>query len=227
MASSGNELSEKQKQRIEENRQKALERRKQRRQISSAGSQLATGNGQQVGKNSSKFLSTQKQTIPSLQDCLVKARENKTSVIPKLGIIHLYSQFQSKDVNSRVTVSHKNGSNFYSATNEDLTKSIVSNHSTFQHERKKHDNSVFTSAHSSGFLPPDSISHNHKSANNGRGKKDQNTLSVSCLSEKRVKGFCVLISRDRFCVNVGYHAQLIGVFKRITSRSYGEFVPLW
>lgn len=43
---------------------------------------------------------------------------------------------------------------------------------------------------------------------------------------KVVKGTCVLISKNRFAVKAGYHAQLIGMFKTIPSRSYGELLVL-
>lgn len=39
-----------------------------------------------------------------------------------------------------------------------------------------------------------------------------------------VKGKCVLISRFRFEVDIGYSAEVIGVFKQMNSRNYGESV---
>lgn len=38
-----------------------------------------------------------------------------------------------------------------------------------------------------------------------------------------VRGKCVSHSEERFRVEVGYHAELIAVFKNIPSRNYGEF----
>jgi hypothetical protein len=38
---------------------------------------------------------------------------------------------------------------------------------------------------------------------------------------KITKGTCILISKKRFAVKVGYHAQLIGLFRTIPSHSYG------
>lgn len=37
-----------------------------------------------------------------------------------------------------------------------------------------------------------------------------------------VKGKCVLTSRSRFEVDIGYSAEVIGVFKQMDSRNYGE-----
>jgi hypothetical protein len=42
--------------------------------------------------------------------------------------------------------------------------------------------------------------------------------------QKPVKGSCVLITRDRFEVNVGYSAPLVEVFKSMKSRQYGKYV---
>lgn len=40
-----------------------------------------------------------------------------------------------------------------------------------------------------------------------------------------VGGRCVSHSRDRFRVEVGYHAELIAVFKTIPSKNYGKCLP--
>ena len=39
------------------------------------------------------------------------------------------------------------------------------------------------------------------------------------------RGKCVPHSKDRFRVEVGYHAELIAVFKSIQSKTYGECLP--
>lgn len=51
------------------------------------------------------------------------------------------------------------------------------------------------------------------------------TKSVSnAFSKARViKGTCVLLSKTRFKVVVGFHAKLIGVLKTIPSKCYGKF----
>lgn len=40
-----------------------------------------------------------------------------------------------------------------------------------------------------------------------------------------VRGKCVLHTEDRFRVEVGYHAELIAVFKTIPSKNYGKGLP--
>jgi len=55
---------------------------------------------------------------------------------------------------------------------------------------------------------------------------DVNSLLKMCKNWKKpsafVKGKCMLISRLRFEVDIGYSAEVIGVFKQMDSRNYGE-----
>lgn len=55
---------------------------------------------------------------------------------------------------------------------------------------------------------------------------DVKSLLKMCKNWKKpsalVKGKCVLISRLRFEVDIGYSAEVIGVFKQMGSRNYGE-----
>lgn len=57
-------------------------------------------------------------------------------------------------------------------------------------------------------------------------RADVKSLLKMCKNWKKpsalVKGKCVLISRLRFEVDIGYSAEVIGVFKQMTSRIYGE-----
>lgn len=46
--------------------------------------------------------------------------------------------------------------------------------------------------------------------------------ATSNSKSKPVSGHCELISKDRFTVHVGYHKQMIDVFKTILSKSYGK-----
>lgn len=60
------------------------------------------------------------------------------------------------------------------------------------------------------------------------GGVDVMALLKMCKNWKKpsalVKGKCVLISRFRFEVDIGYSAEVIGVFKQMNSRNYGESV---
>lgn len=55
---------------------------------------------------------------------------------------------------------------------------------------------------------------------------DVKSLLKMCKNWKKpsalVRGKCVLISRLRFEVDIGYSAEVIGVFKQMDSRNYGE-----
>lgn len=37
-----------------------------------------------------------------------------------------------------------------------------------------------------------------------------------------LKGKCLLVCRSRFEVDIGYHAEVIGLFKQMSSRNYGK-----
>lgn len=55
---------------------------------------------------------------------------------------------------------------------------------------------------------------------------DVKSLLKMCKNWKKpsalVKGKCILISRLRFEVDIGYSAEVIGVFKQMNSRNYGK-----
>ena len=54
---------------------------------------------------------------------------------------------------------------------------------------------------------------------------DNKTKNVidALMKPRVVSGTCVLISRTRFKVVIGFHAKLIGVLKSIPSKGYGKF----
>lgn len=247
MASSGSKLSEEQKRRIEENRRKALERRNQRRQINVAGSRPVTGIQSRTNcaeNGAVKRFSSTEQNAPLFQDRTTKERDNTNSIISKLANTRLPTQIQSEDKNSEKTADNNcqnTGANncstykFYLSAKSKVTTSTTDSHhpractsiasttdSIYQMKRKNHDNSLVNSKHSSS-IQFQNFSHNQEC---GReyGREQKQLSSMTCPSEKAIKGYCVLISRKRFSVNVGYHPQLIGVFKTIKSRSYGEFL---
>ncbi|KAM6349120.1 SWI/SNF-related matrix-associated actin-dependent regulator of chromatin subfamily A-like protein 1 isoform 2-T4 [Alca torda] len=60
---------------------------------------------------------------------------------------------------------------------------------------------------------------------------DVNSLLKMCKNWKKhsalVKGKCVLISRLRFEVDIGYSAEVIGVFKQMNSRNYDTNTRKW
>ncbi|XP_069083156.1 SWI/SNF-related matrix-associated actin-dependent regulator of chromatin subfamily A-like protein 1 [Pleurodeles waltl] len=58
-----------------------------------------------------------------------------------------------------------------------------------------------------------------------------NALLLMCNNWQRpsatVKGKCVLISRSHFEVDIGYHAEVIGVFKQMASKNYDMKTRKW
>lgn len=57
-----------------------------------------------------------------------------------------------------------------------------------------------------------------------------NSSTLNAVPAKKpaisVRGKCVPHTEDRFRVEVGYHAELIAVFKSIPSKNYGEYLPV-
>ena len=49
-----------------------------------------------------------------------------------------------------------------------------------------------------------------------------NPVCGSTPQNATLKGKCVLLSRHRFCVDVGYHAALIVLFKSMPTKQYGK-----
>lgn len=57
-----------------------------------------------------------------------------------------------------------------------------------------------------------------------------NSSTLNAVPAKKpvisVKGKCVAHTEGRFRVEVGYHAELIAVFKSVPSKNYGKCLPL-
>lgn len=57
-----------------------------------------------------------------------------------------------------------------------------------------------------------------------------NSSTLNAVPAKKpaisVRGRCVPYTEDRFKVEVGYHAELIAVFKSIPSKNYGQYLPV-
>lgn len=57
-----------------------------------------------------------------------------------------------------------------------------------------------------------------------------NSSTLNAVPAKKpaisVRGKCVPHAEDRFRVEVGYHAELIAVFKSIPSKNYGKYLPV-
>ena len=88
-----------------------------------------------------------------------------------------------------------------------------------------------SNSHKSGFQafndPPKASSKRQDVYQNIKGNKstfgNERGMNLQGSSGGNTVGVCVLISRERFVVNVGYHAKLIEVFKELPSKSYGKF----
>ncbi|XP_071802935.1 SWI/SNF-related matrix-associated actin-dependent regulator of chromatin subfamily A-like protein 1 [Asterias amurensis] len=92
-----------------------------------------------------------------------------------------------------------------------------------------------SSSHKSGFQafndPPKAFSKRPDVYQNIKGNKstfgNERGMNLQGSSGGNTVGVCVLISRERFVVNVGYHAKLIEVFKELPSKSYDAVEKKW
>lgn len=75
-----------------------------------------------------------------------------------------------------------------------------------------------------GMNKEETIRHQLNSSNHWNKHKNVNDV----LGKKKsvVEGTCVLVDKMRFKVVVGFHSQLVGVFKTLPSRSYGKIYHL-
>uniref|UniRef100_A0AAR2KA13 SWI/SNF-related matrix-associated actin-dependent regulator of chromatin subfamily A-like protein 1 n=1 Tax=Pygocentrus nattereri TaxID=42514 RepID=A0AAR2KA13_PYGNA len=79
------------------------------------------------------------------------------------------------------------------------------------------------------FNPPGPKSDGEKSAFEAGSFYGQNRVSAGPVKKPAVsvRGRCVPHSEERFRVEVGYHAELIAVFKNIPSRNYDPATKMW
>ncbi|XP_035532610.1 SWI/SNF-related matrix-associated actin-dependent regulator of chromatin subfamily A-like protein 1 [Morone saxatilis] len=84
---------------------------------------------------------------------------------------------------------------------------------------------------SSGGAAGSFYKHTNKPAQSPVAQQASNSSASSALPAKKpaisVRGKCVPHAEDRFRVEVGYHAQLIAVFKAIPSKNYDPSTKTW
>lgn len=89
-------------------------------------------------------------------------------------------------------------------------------------------NSSSSTSNASSFTPSNNNTGSSKPTSNFTGilpaKEETNKRNIFTALGKSVKGQCILISRDRFEVKVGYSQPLIELFKRMKTKMYGEFI---
>uniref|UniRef100_A0A8P4G4K2 SWI/SNF-related matrix-associated actin-dependent regulator of chromatin subfamily A-like protein 1 n=1 Tax=Dicentrarchus labrax TaxID=13489 RepID=A0A8P4G4K2_DICLA len=200
-----NQLTAEQQRKIEENRRRALERRAQRLGQSTSSSKQTPGG----------FSSTSVQVQPSKQSftadpaTLGHHRETPSSAsAPKL-FVQSISNYLTKSQHVSSPVLSSGGSAGVKPT---------------------HPRPNITSS-SSGGAVGSFYKHTNKPAQSPVAQQPSNSSTSSALPAKKpaisVRGKCVPHAEDRFRVEVGYHAELIAVFKSIPSKNYDPATKTW
>ena len=87
-----------------------------------------------------------------------------------------------------------------------------------------------TSSSSGGAVVGSFYKQTSKPAQNPVAQLPSNSSTLNAVPAKKpaisARGRCVPHTEDRFRVEVGYHAELIAVFKSIPSKNYGKCLPV-
>lgn len=256
MSSGG--LTEEQRKRIEENRRKALEKRAallSQRQLRNAASTGTTKTSSATDKcDAGKFASNCVVKTAGEERGLFSSSKDKTGVpqrqrgdrpnsndlqsISHASNSYMYTNGHAKPpltspaVNSQHTSVGSTTSTSKTSNGPTSLKSFQNKISQFCRPQNVPSSSTMrkfeTKPYSNSSMASTSASVSPSSRMGPSKASAAHNLNVKGKTEKRVKGNCVLISRQRFTVVVPYQAQLIGIFKTIPSRSYGRlYLILW
>uniref|UniRef100_A0A3P9IRJ4 SWI/SNF-related matrix-associated actin-dependent regulator of chromatin subfamily A-like protein 1 n=1 Tax=Oryzias latipes TaxID=8090 RepID=A0A3P9IRJ4_ORYLA len=216
-----NQLTAEQQRKIEENRRKALERRAERlgQTVSStkqppAGS--STGPGHAQAKKPSAPLH------PAGPD------DHSGAPAPK----HFASSFQKVQQNFSNQISSSGGQGNFGSSKQIQVPGPVSQ--TNQHAKnvlpaggQLNANTTKSPSCSSGGAVGSFYNQVSKPAQVPPAKFTPSTSAPMKKSAVSVRGKCVLHSENRFRVEVGYHAELIAVFKSMPSKNYDPTTKTW
>uniref|UniRef100_A0A8P4K914 SWI/SNF-related matrix-associated actin-dependent regulator of chromatin subfamily A-like protein 1 n=1 Tax=Dicentrarchus labrax TaxID=13489 RepID=A0A8P4K914_DICLA len=219
-----NQLTAEQQRKIEENRRRALERRAQRLGQSTSSSKQTPGG----------FSSTSVQVQPSKQSftadpaTLGHHRETPSSAsAPKLFVPPFKKDSQSF-YNLKQGPKHQQLSGIGNQINQSTLPVLSSGGSAGV--KPTHPRPNITSS-SSGGAVGSFYKHTNKPAQSPVAQQPSNSSTSSALPAKKpaisVRGKCVPHAEDRFRVEVGYHAELIAVFKSIPSKNYDPATKTW
>lgn len=237
---SSSNLSEEQRKRIAENRRRALEKRAalltQRQQLTSSATSRQSAAGKFINaapQHKHELLPSiaRNDTMPQTQLSLHSSGCNVTSrsdvgQLQEKSNANVFTKVNGQVNSSRIDC----GTNFLGSsgagTSTNKTLSDSSSINSFQSSLLKFcrpQNNPSSSTKNSEISK--AVSNTANVTNKGKEpSKIGGTSSLdSRKAAKEVKGFCVLISRDRFAVVVPYEPQLIGIFKTMPSRKYGKY----
>ena len=186
-------LSKEQRLRIEENKRRALAKRQQRSQ----GQTVYTGQ-QTTTQNATKVLSE-----PASSSNNSTARLNAPQPLQ-------VSRTSSHPVTAKPQVTGSGTVPRYNLDRPSTSRSVVSPYTGQKTAAAFGRNKNSGTWHNKGSRPSESQL-------GGLGKSQ-----FYGQAQKRLRGQCVLISRDRFEVNIGFSQPVVEAFKTINSRVYGK-----
>uniref|UniRef100_A0A7N6BK19 SWI/SNF-related matrix-associated actin-dependent regulator of chromatin subfamily A-like protein 1 n=1 Tax=Anabas testudineus TaxID=64144 RepID=A0A7N6BK19_ANATE len=192
-----NQLTAEQQRKIEENRQKALERRALR-----LGQSVSTNKQTPVGFNTASV-----QIQPHKQNTSISGSA------PKLFVQPFKNDAQSSNIHSR------------GLKHQQFSSNQIGSFSVNPAQPKP--NPISGTAGVSSFYKQATS----KSAQRPAVQHPSNSSSLDAAPAKKpaisVRGKCVPYTEGRFRVEVGYHAELIAVFKSIPSKNYEPATKMW
>ena len=209
---------------MEDNRQKALERRNQRRQMNTATTGTSTRTGPQPREHVLSNPAGRETTISGAgPHSVANSSTYKCCTTTNYSNVAKTSDQSQSRTHMISTISK-------SKTNSGCQNYLGQVHVPDRENCKgANDSKMPSSKHwTNSSSSSGNFSHSQPGFHGGHrkevSKEQKPSAPFNCPSEKAIKGMCVLLSRKRFSVNVGYHAQLIGIFKTIPSRSYGKLL---
>nr|XP_046260355.1 SWI/SNF-related matrix-associated actin-dependent regulator of chromatin subfamily A-like protein 1 [Scatophagus argus] len=243
------QLTAEQQRKIEENRRRALERRAQRL------GQTISNNKQTpvVFSSSSVQVQAPKQGINSDPATFTHHRETPCSASAPKRVVLPFKQDLQTFSNQNQGPKPQQSSGIGSQINQSNLINTASSRKTqlidpLQQTRSQHV-SIPVLSSGGGFgekpnLPKPNLTPNssggaagsfykqtNKPAQSPVAQPPSNSSALNAVPAKKptisVRGKCVPHSEDRFRVEVGYHAELIAVFKSIPSKNYDPTTKMW
>ncbi|XP_072253268.1 SWI/SNF-related matrix-associated actin-dependent regulator of chromatin subfamily A-like protein 1 isoform X1 [Leuresthes tenuis] len=240
-----NQLTAEQQRKIEENRRKALERRAQRLgQTVSCSKQPST-----VFKGPSEQAQLHKQGVS--QDHAVTSHQRETLASAQKKFV---PPFRKESQSSSNQIQQPNHQVLSGTSNQIIQSTLTNSASTRQRQvigplpqTNHHLNSTDSYGASVGVKSAKSNANITSSSSGGTvssfykqaskstevpaAQLPSNTTTLNAAPAKKpaisVRGKCVPHTENRFRVEVGYHAELIAVFKSIPTRNYDPATKTW
>ncbi|KAF1382463.1 hypothetical protein PFLUV_G00144040 [Perca fluviatilis] len=239
-----NQLTAEQQRKIEENRRRALERRAQRLgQTISSDTQTSSG----LSSTSVQVtLQPSKQSVTSDHATLAQ----HTSSAPKRFVPPFKKDSPSfnnykqgpKQQQLSATSNQINQSNYASTRqiqvidplpqtrNQHVSSPVLSSGGNFGVPQPVHPKPNLTSNSSGGAVGP-FYKQTSKPAQSPAAQLPSNSSTSNAVPAKKpvisVRGKCAAHTEGRFRVEVGYHTELIAVFKSIPSKNYDPAIKMW